>query len=696
MREASAPTNEEARRERVAILQSGGAAELQTVLAGADLCADIAAADDIAAGIRSGELDAAIIGPDALRSPPLAAAIEAQPPWSHFPLLLVAEREELRRDGLAVEALGWMVLLEPPIEPPLLLDMVKAALRSRARQRQAGRDFRLRAEAEAQFREQAQELRDKIRERMNDLRAAHERLVREVGDRRAAEARLRESEERYRHTIELSQQMAWTADADKRLTSASSAFSETTGISPDVDPQVAWLAVVHPEDLKEVAARWNAEPEAPGPRTAEFRMKVADGSYRLFRARSVPKRDEAGQILCWYGYTEDITDQKAAEQAQREAEERYRLAARATDDAVWDHDLLKGEVYWIDSASAFLGFPAGEGGTLASFWLDNIHPEDRERVVANAYGSIEAGLSRWSSEYRFRSRGGHYVQVLDHGFVIRNDAGEPIRAVGSMADVSERRQAEAELKRMQAELIQVSRHSAMGAMASTLAHELNQPLTAVASYVRGGLRLLEGAEEPVPPDVRAALEAAEASAIKAGQIVRGLRELVSRRSGKMKRQDLAKIIEEANVLALVDEQAHGLTHRVVVDPAARWVEADNIQIQQVLINLIRNAIQAMAESPQRHITIATQPGPDHMIEVSVADTGHGLPPGAGGALFSPFKSGKAEGMGIGLSISRTIVEAHGGRIWAEDGPGSGAVFRFTLPAAKESSAAKERRTATKA
>ena len=501
-------------------------------------------------------------------------------------------------------------------------------------------------------------------------------------DERSVEDRLRDCEERFRYTVELTQQMVWTADADMRLTSASPAFSAMTGISPEVDPHEAWLAVIQPDDLEGVMQSWTAEPDQPGPRTAEFRMKVADGSYRLFRARTVAKRDAGGRIVCWYGYTEDISEQKAAEQAQREAEERYRLAALATDDAVWDHDFTTGEVYWIDSASAFLGLPGGEGRTPASFWPDNIHPDDRDRVVANAYGSIEAGLNRWSSEYRFRSRSGHYVQVLDHGFVIRDEEGRPVRAVGTMADVTERREAEVELKRMQAELIQVSRQSAMGAMASTLAHELNQPLTAVASYVRGGLRLLDDGGAPAPPQVRAALEAAEASALKAGQIVRSLRELVSRRGVNMKTQDLAKIIAEANILALVDEQAQGVTHRIDIDPAARWVEADSIQIQQVLINLIRNAIQAMAGRPRHEITIATRHGPDHMVEVSVADTGEGLPDDGGRALFTPFRSGKPEGMGIGLSISRTIVEAHGGRIWAENGADEGAVFRFTLPAAK--------------
>ena len=386
-------------------------------------------------------------------------------------------------------------------------------------------------------------------------------------------------------------------------------------------------------------------------------------------------------MIRWYGTIEDVEQQKRSELARIDLEERYRLAARATTDAIWDLDLATHTIEWSDSESSFFGYTADLNPTSLEWWRERIHPDDADRVSTSFDNALEGEETHWSENYRFLCANGEWSSVYDRGYIIRDETGAATRIVGAMSDFTERQRAEAELKRMQSELIQVSRSSAMGAMASTLAHELNQPLTAIASYVRGGLRLLDGPEANVP-EVRAALEAAEAGALKAGQIVRGLRELVSRRSANMRAQDLGRIVDDANVLAFVDGPAQRVTHDVEIEPAARWVEADSIQIQQVLINLIRNAIQAMAASPCREIVIGARPSGDGMVEVSVADSGEGLSGEARAGLYSAFRSSKQEGLGIGLSISRTIVEAHGGRIWAEDRPGGGAVFRFTLPAAK--------------
>jgi two-component system sensor kinase FixL len=170
--------------------------------------------------------------------------------------------------------------------------------------------------------------------------------------------------------------------------------------------------------------------------------------------------------------------------------------------------------------------------------------------------------------------------------------------------------------------------------------------------------------------------------LRAGQIVRRLRELVARGTVTVGPEDLVKLVSDASVLAFVDEHLHGISHKITIDPDARWVEVDPIQIQQVLINLIRNAIQALQNSPRREVTISARAVEDDLVEVSVADTGDGIDESIRDALFSPFHSTKVEGMGIGLSISRTIVEAHHGRIWADDGADGGAVFRFTLPRAE--------------
>lgn len=243
---------------------------------------------------------------------------------------------------------------------------------------------------------------------------------------------------------------------------------------------------------------------------------------------------------------------------------------------------------------------------------------------------------------------------------------------------AERREAEAAVTRLRTELTHVSRLSAMGAMASTLAHELNQPLTAVTNYVRGSRRLLEHPDAANLERIDEAMEAAEGGALRAGQIIRRLRGLVNRGKAETRPENLEELIRETCDLALVDAARLGVTHRFDLTPDARWANIDHVQVQQVLINIIRNAVEAMRDCPQREIDIATRVAGD-FIEVSVADTGPGIGRDTDGVLFTPFSSTKTEGLGIGLSISRTIVEAHGGKIWATGREGGGAAFRFTLP-----------------
>jgi two-component system sensor kinase FixL len=426
---------------------------------------------------------------------------------------------------------------------------------------------------------------------------------------------------------------------------------------------------------------WQASVASGRPFAYDFRLAMRDGSYRMFRARAAARRDGDGRIVRWYGTSEDIEEQQRTEQARREAEERYRLALRATNDVIWDLNVVTDQIHWSESAVAFFGDMGGGSATSLTWWEERVHPDDRSRVAASLKRAIRGRQTHWAENYRFLNAGGGYADIYDRGFIIRDDAGKALRAVGAMSDISDRVHAEAQVQRMQAELIHVSRVSAMGTMASTLAHELNQPLTAVSSYVGGSRRLLQDIDDPVVARVREALESAEAGALRAGRIVRGLRELVARGNVNVKPEELSRLVHDACVLAFVDQHLLGISHRIELDPSAHWVDADGIQIQQVLINLIRNSVQAMAEQPVREIVISAKAVSGRMVEIGIADTGAGLTAEVREALFSPFRSTKAEGMGIGLSISRTIVEAHGGKIWAEDRDGGGAVFRFTIPKA---------------
>jgi two-component system sensor kinase FixL len=250
-------------------------------------------------------------------------------------------------------------------------------------------------------------------------------------------------------------------------------------------------------------------------------------------------------------------------------------------------------------------------------------------------------------------------------------------------DITDRKSSQEELKRAQAELIHASRLSAMGTMAATLAHELAQPLMSTSAYLDGATRMLRGLPAAEVRELRQTIGLAGASVRRASDILSRLRAFVSRGHAELETHDLQAIIADAGVLVLPHAQREGVELRFRLDRHARWVKADAVQIQQVLINLIRNAIEAMAASSDKNITISTRLLPSGSIEVAVEDTGPGLPQAKVQDVFAPFNSTKNEGLGVGLSISRTIVEAHGGTIEAEQPAAGGARFRFTLPRSRE-------------
>jgi len=254
---------------------------------------------------------------------------------------------------------------------------------------------------------------------------------------------------------------------------------------------------------------------------------------------------------------------------------------------------------------------------------------------------------------------------------------------GFIRDLTERQKTEARLQELQAELVHISRLTAMGEMASTLAHELNQPLSAISNYLKGSRRVLGEMTDERSEVLRDALDKAADQAMRAGQIIRRLRDFVARGESERRVESITKLVEEASALALVGIKDLGVRVQFRFDPSVDLVLADRVQIQQVLLNLIRNAIDAMETADTRDLVVAVSPADDNQVEISVADTGSGIAPEIAGQLFQPFVTSKRHGMGVGLSISRAIVEAHGGHIWVEPNPGGGTIFFFTLVAVKK-------------
>jgi two-component system, LuxR family, sensor kinase FixL len=254
---------------------------------------------------------------------------------------------------------------------------------------------------------------------------------------------------------------------------------------------------------------------------------------------------------------------------------------------------------------------------------------------------------------------------------------------GFIHDLTARRAADLRLRDLQTELAHVGRISDMATLASSLAHELNQPLTALTSYFAGALELLDSSPNAEGIETaREALKEAAEEATRAGQIIRRMRAFMAHGDIERRIESLSQLIAEANALALVGSREHGIDVQVHLDPNCNHVFVDRIQIQQVLFNLIRNAIDAMLETQERSLIISSKAEPAGFVTVCVQDTGSGIGEAFAVQLFQPFITSKETGMGIGLSICRTIVEAHGGRIWFEPTEGGGTIFRFTLPRAE--------------
>jgi two-component system sensor kinase FixL len=274
-----------------------------------------------------------------------------------------------------------------------------------------------------------------------------------------------------------------------------------------------------------------------------------------------------------------------------------------------------------------------------------------------------------------RKNGSTFPMELSAGEVLLE--GER-RFIGFVRDLTQRQEREQLLHEVQSELIHVSRLSTMGEMASALAHELNQPLSAVTNYLRGSRRLLEKSSDEHAGLIRDALDKAAEQTLRAGQVIQRLREFVTRGETERRIESAKRLVEETSALALVAAREQSIRVSLQLDPSVDLILVDKVQIQQVLLNLLRNAIEAMQSSARRELVVSTTPAADNMVAFNVADTGSGIDPDIAAKLFQPFVTSKHQGMGIGLSLSRTIVESHGGTITVEANPGGGTIFCFTL------------------
>jgi two-component system, LuxR family, sensor kinase FixL len=406
-----------------------------------------------------------------------------------------------------------------------------------------------------------------------------------------------------------------------------------------------------------------------------------DGSEFLAHITITALHDASGALRGFGKVIRDVTEQRAWERQLSASANQFRSILATVPDPMIVIDDAGKILSFSAAAERLFGFAEAEvRGSNVSMLMPS---PDREQHDGYIGRYLATGQPRIIGTGRVvvgeRRDGSTFPMELAVGEAITD--GERI-FTGFIRDLTEKQAAEEHIETLRADLIHVARVSAMGTMASTLAHELNQPITAVANYVQGVRDLLEKPHPDDLPMIRDALDDARNEALRAGNIVRRLREFVSRGEVEKSVVDLPTLIDEASKLALIGAREKGIKVTFDIDVRATPVLVDKVQTQQVLINLIRNAIEAMTPSPLRELTVSSRAVAQAMVQITVADTGPGVAPAIVENLFNAFNTSKNEGMGLGLSICRTIVEANGGRIWMEPRPGGGTQFHFTIPHAQ--------------
>ncbi len=492
-------------------------------------------------------------------------------------------------------------------------------------------------------------------------------------------ANLQSSEDRLRMVIDTIPAHVWSAQPDGSVDFISQRWMKSTGLSEEDGLGWNWRSLVHPDDLARFVDEWHRALAAGEQMETEARLRQADGEYRWWLIRNVPLRDERGNIVKWYGTSVDIEDRKRAEERVR----RNECELRQLIEVIPQHVLVSepdGTLVYVNQvALEYTGLTVEDA--LSKEALAKIfHPDDLERVLSQRRRAI-AGGGEWEVEARVRRKDGDYRWFLIRFNPLRDEQGRIFRWYGTRTDIEDRKQAEDALHQARAELAHVARVATVGEMTASIAHEVNQPLAAVVTNAGACLRWL-AAQPPDMEETRQALGRIVKDGNRAGEVIARIRALVEKSPPRKDWLKINETILEVVFLTASEVNENRISVQTQLSNDLPLILGDRIQLQQVILNLIKNAVEAMSavSDGPRELLVSSGKDESKGVLVAVRDSGPGLDPNAFGKLFDTFYTTKPEGMGMGLAISRSIIEAHGGRLWATANEPRGAIFQFTLPA----------------
>ncbi len=542
-----------------------------------------------------------------------------------------------------------------------------------------------RKQAEEEVRRLNAELEQRVVERTTQLQTANQELLKEIADRKQVEEALRQSEKELRDLIENVPGMVFIALPGPSNAFVSRGWREYTGLSAEDTKGFGWQSVIHPEELERHMEKWRVCSATGEPFEDEVRFRrAAEGEYRWFLIRAVPLRDKTGNIVKWYGVLTDIEDRKQTEQALKRSEAYLAEAQRLTHTGSWAFEADGGDWvvrYWSEENFRIWAFDPPEGLPTTEMVRQRIHPEDRARALDQGEKALRAQTD-YISEFRIVLPDGTVRHVLSLGHSVVGLHEDYIELVGTHVDVTERKRAEEErdrLRQLEADLAHINRVSMMGELAVSISHELKQPITGAMTSAMACLRWL-AREQPDLERAREAVGRIVQDGNRAAQIIDRLRSFYKKGvPPERELVDVNEILREMVALLRSEATRYSIPIRTELAPQLPQVMADRVQLQQVLMNLMLNGIEAMTDGAGE-LTIRSQRTADGVLLISVSDTGVGLPADKSDQIFNAFFTTKPQGSGMGLAICRSIVESHGGHLWATANCGRGATFHFTLPA----------------
>jgi PAS domain S-box-containing protein len=495
-----------------------------------------------------------------------------------------------------------------------------------------------------------------------------------------AKAKAARAEREIRLVADTIPALVWSALPDGAVEYFNQRWLTYTGLTLEQARGWGFIDAYHPEDrtsVRNLTSVGIPHAASANDRTTEARLRGVDGKYRWFLGRAMALRDEAGNIVRWYGTAIDIEDRKRVEDALRRSEAYLAEAQRLSATGTFGWKVACDEVVWSEETYRIFGIDRADKPTIALV-LQRVHPDDRE-LVRHELDRVAEGNRDFDVEHRLLMPDGlvKYLHVRSHR--VKCESGDE-EIVGAVMDVTAARDAQEALHAAQAELAHVNRVTTMGQLTASIAHEINQPITAVVTDASAGLLWL-AAQPPNLEEVRDAFDRVIKAGHQAGKVTGRIRDLIGKAPPRKGEVEINEAILEVVALTHGELVKNGVSLRTRLAAGLPLVQGDKVQLQQVILNLIVNAVEAMSgvSEGSRELLIGTGRDASSGLVVAVQDSGPGLSPESFDSIFDPFYTTKPGGMGMGLSICRSIVEAHGGRVWASRTAGPGVTVQFTLP-----------------